>query len=114
MSRYRPARAAKLLASLPPLSDLLRGSLLKRHTFHPSSVHCSTCASGQGHLQWVLNCNYPGGKNRQLVLHPSQLPQVRRQIANLDRVRHILEQVCAANQLQLRQQRDELRSAEHD
>jgi len=104
----------KLLGSLPPLSDLLRGSLLKRHTFHPASANCSTCTSGKGHLQWVLNCNYPGGKNTQIVLHPSQLPQVRRQIANLDRVRVILEKVCAANQQQLRRQRDQLRSAEND
>jgi hypothetical protein len=99
----------KLVTSFPPLHDILRGSLLERHTFHPSSSNCSTCASGKGHLQWVLNCNYPGGKNRQIVLHPSQLPQVRRQLANLDRVRHILEQICTLNQHQLRQQRDLLR-----
>lgn len=107
-------RVASLLDSLPSLSDLLRGSLLKRHTFHPDSVNCSTCASGKGHLQWVLNCNYPGGKNSQIVLHHSQLSQVRRQIANLDRVRVILERVCSINQQQLRTQRDRLRSAQHD
>lgn len=114
MPRSHDNNIARLLASLPPLSDLLRGSLLKRHTFHPASANCSTCGSGKGHLQWVLNCNYPGGKNIQIILHASQLPQVRRQIANLDRVRVILEKVCAANQQQLRLQRDQLRGAEHD
>lgn len=104
----------KLLAALPPLSDLLRGSLLQRHTFHPSSVRCSPCSSGQGHLQWVLNVNYPARKNRQTVLHPSQLGQVRRQLANLDRVRKILERICQANLQQLRAQRDQLRSAPRD
>jgi hypothetical protein len=105
--------ARKLLAQLPPLGDLLRGSVLERHTFHPSAVACATCASGKGHRQWVLNVNYPGAKTRQVTLHPDQVAQVRRQIANLDRVRHILEQICEMNQQQLRRQRDLLRSS-HD
>ena len=103
----------KLLAQLPPLDELLRGSLLERHTFHPSAISCSTCAGGKGHLQWVLNVNYPGGKTRQISLHPDQLSRVRRQIANLDRVRHILEQVCETNQVRLRAERKRLRSR-HD
>jgi hypothetical protein len=103
----------RLLAKLPPLDDLLRGSLLERRTFHPSGVSCSTCASGKGHRQWVLNVNYPGGKTRQITLHPDQLSRVRRQIANLARVRGILEQVCEVNQKQLRAERQRQRSA-HD
>ena len=103
----------KLLAQLPLLDDLLRGSLLERHTFHSPAVACATCAGGKGHHQWVLNVNYPGAKTRQITLHPDQVDQVRRQIANLDRVRQILEQICEANQQQLRQQRERLRSA-HD
>jgi len=106
-------RLPKVLAALPPLDALLRGSLLERHTFHPSTVSCATCASGQGHLQWVLNVNYPGAKNRQISLHPNQVPQVRRQLQNLDRVRQILEQICELNQQALRPQRDQLRSADH-
>lgn len=103
----------KLVAQLPPLDDVLRGSLLERHTFHPSSVSCATCAGGKGHQQWVLNVNYPGAKTRQVTLHPDQVAQVRRQIANLDRARHILEKICESNQQQLRRQRDLLRSV-HD
>ena len=113
MSRRKdPEQAArKLVAQLPPLDDLLRGSVLERHTFHPSAVSCATCASGKG--QWVLNVNYPGAKTRQITLHPNQVAQVRRQIANLDRARQILEQICEINQQQLRRQRDLLRNA-HD
>lgn len=103
----------KLVAQLPAFDDVLRGSLLERHTFHPAGVSCATCASGKGHHQWVLNVNYPGAKNRQVTLHPDQVDQVRRQIANLDRVRQVLEQICESNQQQLRAQRDRLRSA-HD
>lgn len=105
---HKPANA--LLAKLPPLDELLRGSLLERRTFHPAGITCSTCASGKGHHQWVLNVNYPGGKTRQITLHPDQLPQVRRQIANLDCVRRILEQICERNQQRLRAERDRHRS----
>lgn len=112
-SPKQPGSGRKLVAQLPPLDDLLRGSLLERHTFHPSGVSCSTCASGKGHHQWVLNVNYPGAKTCQITLHPDQVAQVRRQIANLDRVRQILEQICETNQQQLRRQRDLLRSV-HD
>lgn len=40
-----------------PLDAVLRGSLLERHTFHPSTVSCATCAGGKGHVQWVPNVN---------------------------------------------------------
>ena len=115
MAQKRQPKPAtrKLIAQLPPLDELLRGSLLERHTFHPARVFCSTCASGKGHHQWVLNVNYPGGNNRQVTLHPDQVAQVRGQIANLDRVREILERICETNQQQLRRQRDLLRSR-HD
>jgi hypothetical protein len=49
--------------------------------------------------------NYPGGKTRQFTVHADQLAQVRRQIANLDRVRQILEQICEIDQQRLRQER---------
>ena len=114
MTQKQPSQSTrKLLAQLPALDDLLRGSLLQRHTFHSSSISCSTCASGKGHHQWVLNVNYPGGKTRQIALHSDQLAQVRRQIANLNRVRQILEQICEINQQELRAERERLRSA-HD
>jgi hypothetical protein len=103
----------RLLAALPPLDAILRGSLLERRTFHPSTVSCATCADGAGHLQWVLSVNYPGGKNRQITVHPSQVPQVRQQLHNLDRVRRILEQICEVNQQLLREDRAQRRSQDH-
>ncbi len=111
----RPStKSRKLLAALPPLDAILRGSLLQRHTFHPPAVSCATCASGKGHLQWVLNVNYPGAKNRQITLHPAQVSQVRQQLGNLDRVRRTLEQVCEVNQQLLREERARRRSQDHD
>ncbi len=90
----------RLLARLPSLSEILRGSLLHRTTFH--SRGCATCASGRGHPQWVLNVNYPGGKNRQISLHRDQLPQVRLRLKNFRQVKKILEAICEFNQLSLR------------
>lgn len=107
------SKSRQLLAALPPLHAILRGSLLQRHTFHPPAVACSTCASGEGHFQWVLNVNYPGAKNRQISLHPAQVPEVRRQLENLDRVRRILEQVCEMNRQLLREDRARRRSQDH-
>ena len=110
MTRKQTASSArKLLRELTPLEDLLRGSLLERHTFHPASVSCATCASGKGHLQFVLNVNYPGAKTRQLTVHPDHAPQVRRQLANLRCVREILESICEINQKLLRAERDQRR-----
>ena len=114
MLREAGPNLRKLAAALPPLHDVLRGSLLERRSLHPSGVNCSTCASGAGHSHWVLNVNYPGGKNRQVTLHPDQVAKVRRQLANLDRVRQTLERICEHNQMLLVEERKRLRSREHD
>lgn len=94
------AKLDRLLAQLPSLGDILRGSLLHRRTFH--SQGCSKCARGEGHLQWVLNVNYPGGKTRQISVHRQQVPQVRRWLNNYRRMKKTLEAICQRNQLWLR------------
>jgi len=94
------AKLERLLAQLPSLGDILRGSLLHRKTFH--SQGCSKCARGEGHPQWVLNVNYPGGRTGQLSLHRPQLPQVRRWLHNYRQVKKTLEAICELNQLSLR------------
>lgn len=94
------SRQDRLLASLPPLADILRGSLLHRKTFH--SKGCATCVRGVGHLQWVLNVNYPGGRNRQISLRRDQLPLVRRRLKNFRRLKKLLESICELNLTELR------------
>jgi hypothetical protein len=90
----------RLLAKIPDLGDILRGSLIHRKTFH--SKGCAKCQRGDGHPQWVLNVNYPGGKNRQISLHRDQLPKVRRQLRNFHQLKKILEAICELSQLSLR------------
>ena len=99
---HKPTKIDRLLARLPSLADLLRGSLLHRTTFH--SQGCSKCASGRGHPQWVLNVNYPGGKNRQISLRREQLPQVRLWLKNYRQTKKTLEAICELNQRSLRTQ----------
>jgi hypothetical protein len=100
MTQKGQAKLDRLLAKLPSLGDILRGSLLHRTTFH--SQGCSKCASGRGHPQWVLNVNYPGGKNRQISLRRDQLPQVRLWLKNYRQVKKTLEAICELNQISLR------------
>jgi hypothetical protein len=99
MAQRKP-KLDRLLARLPSLTEILRGSLLHRTTFH--SRGCATCASGRGHPQWVLNVNYPGGKNRQISLHRDQLPQVRLWLKHYRQLKKTLEAICEVNQLCLR------------
>jgi hypothetical protein len=97
---HKQPKLDRLLARLPSLAEILRGSLLHRTTFH--SKGCAKCASGRGHPQWVLNVNYPGGKNRQISLRRDQLPQVRRWLKNYRQSKKVLEAICELNQLSLR------------
>ena len=97
----------KLAATLPRYTDVLRGSLLERTTFHSSG--CPRCARGEGHPQWVLNVNYPGAKTRQLSLRPEQVPQVRKALDHYRRAKETLETISELNQYLLRLDRDESR-----
>lgn len=95
----------KLAAALMRSSDVLRGSLLERTTFH--SGGCPKCARGEGHPQWVLNVNYPGAKTCQLSLRPEQVPQVRKALGRYRQVKETLEAISELNQYLLRLDRDE-------
>ena len=100
----------KLLARLPDLGSVLRGSLLERTIHHSSG--CPKCARGEGHPLWVLNVGYPGGKTRQLSLRPEQVPQVRAAIEQYRQVKEMLEAISEFNQQLLRLDRDEARTKE--
>ena len=112
MMKQALAEARKrLLRRLPDLSQIVRGSLLKRVIRHRQG--CPKCAAGDGHLVWVLAIGYPGGRTRQLSLRVEQVPQVRDWLANYRKSKAILEKVCEVNQRLLRPAHEE-RSAERD
>ena len=94
----------KLAAALHHCGEVLLGSLVQRTTCHSSG--CLKCARGEGHLQWVLNVNYPGAKNRQLSLRPEQVAQVRKALDRYRQAKETLEAISELNQFLLRLDRD--------
>jgi hypothetical protein len=100
----------KLAAKLPFAAGVLRGSLLQRTVRHSSG--CQKCARGEGHLLWVLNVGYPGGKTRQVSLRPDQVPHVREALENYRNFKRDLEAISELNQFLLRLDREESKEQE--
>jgi len=92
----------RLAASLPDATDVLRGSLLERNIRHRTG--CPKCDRGEGHLVWVLAVGYPGGRSRQISLRKDQVAHVKRCLANYQKLKAAIEQICEMNQLLLRAQ----------
>ena len=85
----------RLLAELPRTGELLRGSLLERTVHH--SRGCTICAGGGGHLLWVLNVGYAGGRTRQFSLRREQVEEVRRWLGNYHKLKEAIEAICELN-----------------
>ena len=99
--KHRTAeQRARLVRDLPNLADILRGSLLQRIIRHRQG--CPKCEQGGGHSVAVLAVTYPGRKIRQISLRSEQVPEVRRQLENYQRLKAHLEQICELNQEALR------------
>jgi hypothetical protein len=90
-----PAKRAKLAASFPSTTEILRGSLLHRRIRHRSG--CATCASGKGHLVWVLTVSYPGGRTKQISLSSDQKAMVQQWLRNYRKLKAALERICELN-----------------
>lgn len=95
---------AKLSASLPSTTDILRGSLLQRRIRHRSG--CGVCARGEGHLISVLTVSYPGGRTKQISLRPEQKPIVEQWLRNYRKIKASLERICELNHQRLLAQRN--------
>jgi hypothetical protein len=97
-----------LVSSFPPLSQILRGSLLERRTFHSSG--CSKCAEGTGHPQWVVTVTYPRGKTKQVSVTTEQLPQIRAWISNYRQIKETIEAISEINLEVLRSARNDAKA----
>ena len=104
MKQTIPDARAKLAASLPSTTEILRGSLLHRHIRHRSG--CAVCADGGGHPMWVLTVTYPGGRTKQISLSSQQKPMVQRWLRNYRKLKDTLERICELNQQLLREERN--------
>ena len=90
------AARQKLLGRLPVTGDILRGSLLMR-TIRNHAAGCAKCASGEGHPLAVLTVSYPGSRTRQFSLRPECVAEVRRWLANYQKLKAALEAICELN-----------------
>ena len=99
-----PSRPAKLAASFPPCTDILRGSLLRRYIRHRTP--CAVCANGPGHRIWVLTVTYPGGRTKQISIRPELKPLVQQWLRNYRKIKTTLERICEFNQQLLRPEKN--------
>jgi hypothetical protein len=90
----------KLASSLPPVTEILRGSLLERTIRHKRG--CPKCARGEGHPVLVLTVGYPGGVTKQYSLRPEMKAQVQRWLNNYRQLKAKLEAICELNHALLR------------
>src|SRR5437667_2066091 len=95
---------ATLASTLPPTTDILRGSLLQRRIRH--RFGCAVCARGDGHLIFVLTVSYPGGRTKQISLRPEQKPIVEQWLRNYRKIKATLERICEINHQRLLAERN--------
>ena len=98
-------RRDRLASRLPDATRILRGSLLQRIIRHRSG--CPKCDRGEGHPVAVLAVGYPGQRTRQISLRKEQVPQVKRCLANYQKLKAAIEKICELNQQLLRVEPDE-------
>lgn len=93
-------RRLRLAKDLPPVAEILRGSLLQRTIRHKKG--CPKCQRGGGHPVWVLTVGYPGGVTKQFSIRPETVPQVQQWLQNYRDWKSRLEAICEINHAFLR------------
>jgi hypothetical protein len=90
---------------LPPLGEVLRGSLLERY-LTCGNPDCK-CARGERHGPvWYLSVTLDQTHRTGTTVPPEQLEQVRRWIDNYHQVKNHLEKISDINRELLRRQKD--------
>jgi len=97
-------RRQGLVKLLPPVGEVLRGSLMERY------VTCGNpackCARGERHGPvWYLSVTLGPGRTTGITIPPEQLEQVREWIANYQKVKQHLEGISEINRELLRRER---------
>src|ERR1700686_336615 len=94
-------RRQALLRQLPPLAEILRGSLIERYK-RCGKPGCK-CANGPGHgPKYYLSVSFPGLRPQMDYVPQEDLEATRTLVANFHEVRTTLEEVCAINRELLR------------
>lgn len=101
------ARRGRVLASLPPLSEVVRGSFLVRRLRCGKSDRCR-CGRGQLHRAAYLTVTFKGGATEQISV-PRHLEAVARTwVRNYARWWEAIERLSAVNRELLRRRLVEL------
>jgi hypothetical protein len=69
--------------------------LLARIVRHTSG--CPKCERGEGHAVSVLTVSYPGGRTRQFSVRRERVAEVRRWLANYQKLKEAIEAICELN-----------------
>jgi hypothetical protein len=94
-------RRQTLLRQLPPLDAILRGSLIERYK-RCGKPGCK-CADGRGHgPKYYLSVSYPGLRPQMDYVPQERYEQTSEFLANYQRARELLEQICEINRELLR------------
>ena len=101
-------RRQGLAKQLPPVTDILRGSLLERY------VTCGNpackCAKGERHgPMWYLTVTLGPGRTTGGIIPTEQVDEVRSWIANYHKVKDHLEKISEINRELLRRRRNKQR-----
>lgn len=90
-----------LLRRLPPLSEILRGSLIERYK-RCGKPSCK-CASGRGHgPKYYLSVSHSKSSPTMDYVPQASQEQVTQHLANYRLVRELLDQICQVNRELLR------------
>lgn len=92
------------LAKLPPVSEILRGSLMQRYVTcgNPS---CK-CARGERHgPSWYLSVTLGPGRTTGIIIPDEKVDEVRGWIENYQKLKDQLEKISDINRELLRRQR---------
>ena len=102
-------RRRRILAKLPPVEDVLRGSVVVR------SLRCGKpgchCAEGGGHPATYLSVTHAGGRTEQISLPAELVPVARRGVAAYHAWWAALEKLSAVNRDRIRDLRRQQQAA---
>ena len=94
-------RRKTLLRRLPPLEEVLRGSLIER--YKPCGKPGCKCAQGPGHgPKYYLSVSKPGQRPQMDYVPQDYQLKVKEYLANQRKIRMILEELCEINRELLR------------
>jgi hypothetical protein len=89
-------RRRQLLRHLPPLDRLLRGSIIER--YKPCGKPGCKCARGRGHgPKYYLSVSHYGQRPQMDYIPQDYQSQASECLTNYQRLREILDEVCAIN-----------------